>query len=119
MKKAIVAGLFVGTLLLGAKAADAAEITKDGQTYHQVEAGDTLSSIGNKYGLDYNIIHQANSDLVTDANMIFVGDLLLIPSNQATSTSIPSSVVVDTPVMEEGVVEQAQSYENNVISQPD
>ncbi|UYE92437.1 aggregation promoting factor [Efunavirus H1] len=114
MKKIIIAGLLAGALFIGGTGVHAAEIQKDGQTYYEVEAGDTLSAIGNKYGLDHSLIHQSNLDTVSDANMIFVGDLLLIPTNgevQAPATA----AVVEAPVVQENVVEQAPVVEQSPV----
>lgn len=114
MKKIIIAGLLAGALFIGGTGVHAAEIQKDGQTYYEVEAGDTLSTIGNRYGLDYNLIHQSNIDTVSDSNMIFVGDLLLIPTNgevQAPATA----AVVETPVVQENIVEQAPVVEETPV----
>ena len=93
MKKIIIAGLLAGALFIGGTGVHAAEIQKDGQTYYEVEAGDTLSAIGNKYGLDHSLIHQSNLDTVSDANMIFVGDLLLIPINGEVQAPATAAVV--------------------------
>lgn len=114
MKKIIIAGLLAGALFIGGTGVHATEIQKDGQTYYEVEAGDTLSAIGNKYGLDHSLIYQSNLDTVSDADMIFVGDLLLIPTNgevQAPATA----AVVEAPVVQENVVEQAPVVEQSPV----
>lgn len=114
MKKIIIAGLLSGVLFIGGKGVCAAEIKKDGQTYYEVEQGDTLSTIGNKYGLDYTLIHQANTNTVSDANMIFVGDLLLIPANGEIQTPV-TAAVVEAPVVQESVVEQVPVVEQSPV----
>lgn len=108
MKKTTIATLgLLGlglSLGLGAKA-HADEIQENGQTYWQVESGDTLSAIGNRYGIDFNLIHQANSDKVSDANLIYVGDKLLLPLNGEVQAPV-SQPVQETPVVEQAPVVQ-------------
>ena len=115
MKKTTIATLgLLGlglSLGLGAKA-HADEIQENGQTYWQVESGDTLSAIGNRYGIDFNLIHQANSDKVSDANLIYVGDKLLLPLNGEVQAP------VSQPVQEAPVVEQAPVVQEPVVQEP-
>lgn len=115
MKKTTIATLgLLGlglSLGLGAKA-HADEIQENGQTYWQVESGDTLSAIGNRYGIDFNLIHQANSDKVSDANLIYVGDKLLLPLNGEVQAP------VSQPVQETPVVEQAPVVQEPVVQEP-
>lgn len=112
MKKTTIATLgLLGlglSLGLGAKA-HADEIQENGQTYWQVESGDTLSAIGNRYGIDFNLIHQANSDKVSDANLIYVGDKLLLPLNGEVQAPVAQ------PVQEAPVVEQAPVVETQPV----
>lgn len=127
MKKTTIATLgLLGlglSLGLGAKA-HADEIQENGQTYWQVESGDTLSAIGNRYGIDFNLIHQANSDKVSDANLIYVGDKLLLPLNGEVQAPV-SQPVQETPVVEQApvveetpVVEQAPVVQEPVVQEP-
>lgn len=121
MKKTTIATLgLLGlglSLGLGAKA-HADEIQENGQTYWQVESGDTLSAIGNRYGIDFNLIHQANSDKVSDANLIYVGDKLLLPLNGEVQAPV-SQPVQEAPVVEETpVVEQAPVVQEPVEQAP-
>ena len=108
---------------MGAKA-HADEIQENGQTYWQVESGDTLSAIGNRYGIDFNLIHQANSDKVSDANLIYVGDKLLLPLNGEVQAPVAqpvqeAPVVEQAPVVEETpVVEQAPVVQEPVEQAP-
>lgn len=112
MKKTTIATLgLLGlglSLGLGAKA-HADEIQENGQTYWQVESGDTLSAIGNRYGIDFNLIHQANADKVSDANLIFVGDKLLLPLNGEVQAPVAQ------PAQEAPVVEQAPVVETQPV----
>lgn len=118
MKKTTIATLgLLGlglSLGLGAKA-HADEIQENGQTYWQVESGDTLSAIGNRYGIDFNLIHQANADKVSDANLIYVGDKLLLPLNGEVQAPV-AQPVQEAPVVEQTpVVEQAPVVEETPV----
>lgn len=76
--------------LLGATTANAD--TKIDDTHVRVEAGDTVSSIANKYGTDVSTI--ASASQLSDANKIFVGDILVLtPESQQ-----PTTNNVQTPV---------------------
>ena len=76
--------------LLGATTANAD--TKIDDTHVRVEAGDTVSSIANKYGTDVSTIASASN--LSDANKIFVGDILVLtPEAQQ-----PTTNNVQTPV---------------------
>ena len=76
--------------LLGATTANAD--TKIDDTHVRVEAGDTVSGIANKYGTDVSTI--ASDNQLSDANKIFVGDILVLtPEAQQ-----PTTNNVQTPV---------------------
>jgi hypothetical protein len=76
--------------LLGATTANAD--TKIDDTHVRVEAGDTVSGIANKYGTDVSTI--ASASQLSDANKIFVGDILVLtPEAQQLTTN-----TVQTPV---------------------
>lgn len=49
-----------------------------GNTY-TVQAGDNLTKIGQKYGLTWNAIYEANRDIISDPDMIHPGQELKIP----------------------------------------
>jgi LysM repeat protein len=49
-----------------------------GHTY-TVEAGDNLSKIGEKYGISWKQIYDANRDIISDPDMIHPGQELKIP----------------------------------------
>ena len=114
--------------LLGATTANAD--TKIDDTHVRIEAGDTVSSIANKYGTDVSTIASASN--LSDANKIFVGDILVLtpeaqqpttnnvqapvasqvqPASQATVNTQP---VQNQPVQSQAPVQQA----TQVQSQP-
>ena len=77
--------------LLGATTANAD--TKIDDTHVRVEAGDTVSSIANKYGTDVSTIASASN--LSDANKIFVGDILVLTpeAQQPTTNNVQAPVV--------------------------
>jgi hypothetical protein len=77
--------------LLGATTANAD--TKIDDTHVRVEAGDTVSSIANKYGTDVSTIASASN--LSDANKIFVGDILVLTpeAQQSTTNNVQAPVV--------------------------
>lgn len=104
--------------LLGATTANAD--TKIDDTHVRVEAGDTVSSIANKYGTDVSTI--ASASQLSDANKIFVGDILVLTpeAQQPTTNNVQAPVAsqaqpasqatVNTqPVQNQPVQSQAQA----------
>jgi LysM repeat protein len=57
-----------------------------GATTHRVAAGQTLSSIAQRYGTTVRAIQQANG--ISDPNRVVVGRVLTIPSTAGSSTSL-------------------------------
>lgn len=51
-----------------------------GANTYTVEHGDNLSKIGEKYGLSWQQIYDANRDIISDPDMIHPGQELKIPS---------------------------------------
>lgn len=64
-----------GDLILNIQTANAAG---GGNTY-TVEAGDNLTKIGNKYGIPWKAIWDANRDILNDPDKIYPGQELKIP----------------------------------------
>ena len=66
-----------GDLVLDIKQADAPE---GGQpNTYTVEAGDSLSKIGAKYGISWKTLYDANRDIISNPDMIHPGQELKIP----------------------------------------
>ena len=63
-----------------------------GSTHYTVQAGDTLSAIAVRFGTTVSAILQANN--LTDPNLIYIGEVLLIPTNGATVTPPPNGTIV-------------------------
>ena len=92
--------------LLGATTANAD--TKIDDTHVRVEAGDTVSSIANKYGTDVSTIASASN--LSDANKIFVGDILVLtPEAQQ-----PTTNNVQAPVASQAQPASQATNTNNV-----
>lgn len=62
---------------------------------YTVQKGDTLGAIARKYGCTVSEIMAANSDLIKNPNLIYVGWQLRIPQNGTTSVDNTSAAVTD------------------------
>ena len=104
--------------LLGATTANAD--TKIDDTHVRVEAGDTVSSIANKYGTDVSTIASASN--LSDANKIFVGDILVLTpeAQQPTTNNVQAPVASQAqPASQAQVVSQAKpASQATVNTQP-
>lgn len=66
-----------GDLVLNITAAGAA--AGGGGSTYTVQPGDNLSKIGEKYGISWNAIYEANRDKISDPDLIHPGQELTIP----------------------------------------
>jgi nucleoid-associated protein YgaU len=67
-----------GDLMLNVSVGGAAAGGGGGHTY-TVESGDNLTKIGQKYGITWQQIFEANKDIISDPDKIFPGQELKIP----------------------------------------
>ena len=67
-----------GDLVLNVSVGADAAAGGGGHTY-TVEAGDNLSKIGQKYGLPWKAIYDANRDIISNPDLIHPGQELKIP----------------------------------------
>ncbi|HYJ91899.1 MAG TPA: LysM domain-containing protein [Pyrinomonadaceae bacterium] len=67
-----------GDLMLNITVGAGAAAGGGGHTY-TVEAGDNLTKIGQKYGLTWQQVYDANRDIISDPDMIHPGQELKIP----------------------------------------
>ena len=67
-----------GDLMLNVSVGGAAAGGGGGHTY-TVESGDNLTKIGQKYGLTWQQVFEANKDTISDPDKIFPGQELKIP----------------------------------------
>ncbi len=90
--------IFVGVLLavvLVSVVPVAAAPAVQGQIWHQVKPGETLFSIGRLYGVSPWAIANANG--LSNPNIIWVGQKLLIPGITTTPTPTPTPTPSPTP----------------------
>jgi len=82
LKKLTILTVATATILtLGATLpthAKAGEVKEGNTTFYVVESGDTLSKISEKYGVDFTVIHANNADQISDADLIFAGQKLIV-----------------------------------------
>lgn len=122
MKKIAFAGLGMLALALGlGTSAHAEEVQQDGQTYWRVQAGDTLSAIGDRYGMDYNVLQVANQETIPNAHLIYENDLVLIPTNAVAVQPVVQEqapvVVEQAPVVEQPVQEYVAPVQEQAVVQ--
>lgn len=67
------------TLNPGFKSADAIINIGTGMQEYEVKPGDSLSKIGQQFGVDWKQIHEANKDLIKNPDLIQAGWKLKIP----------------------------------------
>ena len=67
-----------GDLMLNITVGAGAAAGGGGHTY-TVEAGDNLSKIGEKYGITWQQIYEANKDIISNPDLIHPGQELKIP----------------------------------------
>ncbi len=66
--------------------AEGSPVVHNQSTFHTVESGDTLSKISKKYydnPMKYMVIFEANKPMLKDPDLIYVGQVLRIPSLDA------------------------------------
>lgn len=82
MKKSTILTIATATILtLGATLpthAKAGEVKEGKTTFYVVESGDTLSKISEKYGVDFTVVHANNADQISNADLIFAGQKLIV-----------------------------------------
>ncbi|MEZ4504024.1 MAG: LysM peptidoglycan-binding domain-containing protein [Dehalococcoidia bacterium] len=81
--------------------AEATSTAASGFTSYTVQPGDTLSAIGNEFGVDPDEIAAANG--ITDPTSLFVGQEILIPGVEApaeTPTAEPTEAPTETATAE-------------------
>ena len=97
----------LGLMATATGSAKANEVQDENNTYWVVESGDTLSKISEKYKVDFTTVHANNLDKVSDANLIFVGQKLLVSGKDFKNDSKP--VEVQAPVQAEVTYQQADT----------
>lgn len=113
LKKVLLATLAtIGIFGLSTFTTHAEEVqTDNGKTIYRVEQGDTLSSIGVKYRVDYSEIYRKNKDTLKSAHLIFVGDKLEIPKGHK-QLEVPTQYNAPVEAPQE-VAEEVEQPEGN------
>lgn len=120
MKKSTILTIATATILtLGATLptyAKAEEVKEGNTTFYVVESGDTLSKISEKYGVDFTVIHANNADQISDADLIFAGQKLIVDGEGFDKTK---ATVVSTAYKQDEVQTSTQGNETPVESEPE
>lgn len=134
MKTKLLTGalLALSLIFVGANTVSADTLEKDGNQYHVVKSGDTLSAIGEEHGVHFTVLHGNNEETIEHADVIEVGQEILVGGKDFDSEKVKDygQVVTEqqsTPQTEEQVVEpiQEQGVEynapqnNSYVSQDD
>lgn len=97
----------LGLVATATTSAKANEVQDENNTYWVVESGDTLSKISEKYKVDFQTVHANNLDKVSNANLIFVGQKLLVSGKDFQNGAKPAEV--QEPVQAEVTYQQADT----------
>lgn len=120
MKKSTILTVATATLLtLGATLplhAKAEEVKEGNTTFYVVESGDTLSKISEKYGVHFSVTHANNANQISDADLIFAGQKLIVDGEGFDKTKAP---VVSTAYKQDEVQTSTQRDETPVESAPE
>ena len=84
--------IYAGQVLVIPDGTESAE-TVTASTTHVVRRGDTLAQIAIDYGVSMAALLSANN--ITNVNVIYVGQTLLIPGDSQTIVEAPAQTVVD------------------------
>lgn len=120
MKKSTILTVATATLLtLGATLptyAKAEEVKEGNTTFYVVESGDTLSKISEKYGVHFSVTHANNANQISNADLIFAGQKLIVDGEGFDKTK---ATVVSTAYKQDEVQTSTQGDETPVESAPE
>lgn len=121
MKKSTILTVATATLLtLGATLpthAKAGEVKEGNTTFYVVESGDTLSEISEKYGVDFAVVQENNADQISNPDLIFPGQKLIVDGEGFDKTKITE---VSKEVKQEAETQpSAQVEETPAVSTPE
>ena len=121
MKKLTILTVATATILtLGATLptyAKAEEVKEGNTTYYVVESGDTLSKISEKYGVDFTVVHANNADQISNADLIFADQKLVVDGEGFDKTK---TTAVFKEVKEEAEIKPLTPVEETpVVSTPE
>lgn len=121
--------LGVATVLMSLSVAgssvSAKEVKENDNIYYVVESGDTLSSIAGKYEVEFTTVHGNNEKEVEHADVINVGQKLLVggkdfDKEKSKAYSVPQPVVIPQEVVtyEQPVQEYVETPDVSYASTP-
>ena len=125
MKKLTILTVATATILtLGTTIAThyKADEVKEGQTtFYVVESGDTLSKIAEKYGVDFTVVHANNADQISNADLIFTGQKLIVGGegfDKAKTTAVQEASAenttdYETPTQSTDTVQEVDTSTNS------
>lgn len=120
MKKSTILTVATATILtLGATLpthAKAEEVKEGNTTFYVVESGDTLSKISEKYGVHFSVTHANNANQISNADLIFAGQKLIVDGEGFDKTK---ATVVSTAYKQDEVQTSTQGDETPVESAPE
>lgn len=121
MKKLTILTVATATILtLGATLpshAKAGEVKEGNTTFYVVESGDTLSKISEKYGVDFTVVHANNADQISNADLIFAGQKLVVDGEGFDKTK--TTAVFKESKEEAEIKPLARVEETPVVSTPE
>lgn len=113
MKKLTILTVATATILtLGATLpthAKAGEVKEGNTTFYVVESGDTISKISEKYGVDFTVVHANNADQISNADLIFAGQKLVVDGEGFDKTKVITPATDATDAQVEAPVEEVTS----------
>ncbi len=121
MRKALGIVILIVLALSSVVPVAAAPFMQQGGTTYVVQAGDTLYSIAARFGVDVNVLAQANG--ISNPNSIYVGQRLTIPGKAAPAPAASGKVHVvqvgetlSSIAAKYGVTEAALAKANNITN---
>lgn len=93
----------LGLMATATGSAKANEVKDGDNTYWVVESGDTLSKIAQKYNVSFELVHANNTDKVSNADLIFAGQKILVNGTSFDKNKVVTPAVttqVEAPVKE-------------------
>lgn len=111
-KLALVSGAMMGAMAIGATTANAS--TKIDQNHVRVEQGDTVSQIAKDNGTTVDAIVQANH--LTNPNMIFVGDNLVLTPNADNNNNQSANVQNNVQPASQATTKVASAQDTNTTN---
>lgn len=104
----ILLGILIATLVVPPVFQASPAQAQGGSTTHTVQSGENLYRISLKYGLSWPVVAAANG--ITNPNLIYVGQVLIIPAGGTTPLPVPTTAPAPTAVPTTAPQPQAGQY---------